>query len=123
MVEFEGWSMPVQYSSIVEEHQATREAVGLFDISHMGEIRVSGSGAEAYLQYATPNDVAKLQPGRIHYSALLTENGTYIDDLLVYRISDTEFLVVVNASNVEADFAHMRGLPQIDVQLDGSRSS
>ena len=118
MVEFAGWEMPVQYAGVIDEHRAVRTAAGLFDVSHMGEIRVSGSGAEAYLQYATPNDVAKLRPGRIHYSALLTDGGTYIDDLLVYRVSETEFLVVVNASNVDADFAHMQSLPKTDVELE-----
>ena len=107
-----------------DRHRAAgaRTAAGLFDVSHMGEIRVSGSGAEAYLQYATPNDVSRLAPGRIHYSALLTDRGTYIDDLLVYRVSDDEFLVVVNASNVDADFEHMQGLPQSDVQLENVSS-
>jgi aminomethyltransferase len=118
MVEFAGWEMPVQYEGVIQEHRVVRTAAGLFDVSHMGEIRVTGTGAEAYLQYATPNDVAKLRPGRIHYSALLTDRGTYIDDLLVYRVGDEEFLVVVNASNVDADFAHMQSLPQSDVQLE-----
>jgi aminomethyltransferase len=118
MVEFAGWEMPVQYAGVIDEHRAVRSAAGLFDVSHMGEIRVSGHGAEAYLQYATPNDVSKLRPGRVHYSALLTDRGTYIDDLLVYRMSDTEFLLVVNASNVDADFAHMKSLPQRDVELE-----
>jgi aminomethyltransferase len=117
MVEFAGWEMPVQYTGVIEEHRAVRTAAGLFDVSHMGEIRVAGSGAEAFLQYATPNDVAKLASGQIHYSALLTEQGTYIDDLLVYRTADEEFLVVVNAANVDSDFAHMQGLPQRDVEL------
>lgn len=118
MVEFAGWEMPVQYSGVMDEHRAVRSAAGLFDVSHMGEIRVSGPGAEAYLQYATPNDVANLTPGRIHYSALLTERGTYIDDLLVYRLGDTEFMAVVNASNVEADFEHMLSLKRDDVEID-----
>ena len=113
-----GWEMPVQYAGVIDEHRAVRTTAGLFDVSHMGEIRVSGSGAEAYLQYATPNDVSKLQPGRIHYSALLTDRGTYIDDLLVYRIGEAEFMVVVNASNVDADFEHMQSLERGDVRLE-----
>ena len=117
MVEFAGWEMPVQYAGVIEEHRAVRTAAGLFDVSHMGEIRVAGRGAEAFLQYATPNDVAKLACGQIHYSALLTEQGTYIDDLLVYRMTDEEFLVVVNAANVDSDFAHIQSLPQSDVEL------
>jgi len=117
MVEFAGWEMPVQYTGVMEEHRAVRTTAGVFDVSHMGEIRVAGSGAEAFLQYATPNDVSKLASGQIQYSALLTEQGTYIDDLLVYRVDDGEFLVVVNGANVGTDFAHMRSLPQIDVEL------
>lgn len=103
LVPFAGWEMPVQYSGVMEEHRAVRSAAGLFDVSHMGEVRVSGAGAEAFLQHLTPNDVAKLAPGRAHYSALLTPEGTYIDDLLVYRLTADEFLLVVNAANVAGD--------------------
>ena len=105
MVDFAGWRMPVQYAGVIEEHRAVRGAAGLFDVSHMGEIRVAGPGAEAALERLTPNSVARLRPGRAHYSALLTERGTYVDDLLVYRLSDEEFLLVVNAANAERDLA------------------
>ncbi|MGH9380790.1 MAG: glycine cleavage system aminomethyltransferase GcvT [Thermoanaerobaculia bacterium] len=108
LVEFAGWSMPVQYGGVLEEHRAVRERAGLFDVSHMGEIRVAGPGAESYLQRLTPNDVQSLVPGRAHYSGLLNERGGYLDDLLVYRMDDEEFLVVVNAANAESDFAWMR---------------
>jgi aminomethyltransferase len=104
LVPFAGWEMPVQYEGVIEEHRAVRTAAGLFDVSHMGELRVVGPDAEAFLQHLTPNDVAKLEEGRAHYSALLTESGTYLDDLLVYRIAAEEFLVVVNAANTESDF-------------------
>lgn len=104
LVDFAGWEMPVQYSGVIEEHRAVRGAAGLFDVSHMGEISVQGSGAEAFLQHLTPNDVSKLEPGRAHYSGLLTEQGTYLDDLLVYRLGEEEFLMVVNAANREKDF-------------------
>jgi aminomethyltransferase len=104
LVEFAGWEMPVQYTGVIEEHRAVRTAAGLFDVSHMGEIRVKGEGAEAFLQRLTPNDVSKLAPGRAHYSGLLTERGTYVDDLLIYRLGADEFLVVVNASNADRDF-------------------
>lgn len=104
-MEFAGWHMPVQYSGVLQEHRAVRSAAGLFDVSHMGEFRVAGEGAEAFLQRMTPNDVAKLKPGRIHYSGLLTDQGTYVDDLLVYRLAEQEFLLVVNAANAEKDFA------------------
>jgi aminomethyltransferase len=108
MVGFAGWEMPVQYVGVIEEHRAVRTAAGLFDVSHMGEIRVRGTGAETFLQGLTPNDVARLPPGRAHYSGLLTERGTYVDDLLVYRLAADDFLVVVNASNAERDLAWVR---------------
>jgi aminomethyltransferase len=103
LVGFAGWEMPERYASIIDEHRAVRSAAGLFDVSHMGEIAVRGAGAEAFLQVLTPNDVSKLRPGRAHYSGLLTEEGTYIDDLLVYRRADESFMLVVNASNAEGD--------------------
>src|SRR5436309_1247857 len=99
MVPFAGWEMPVQYSGVMEEHRAVRTAAGLFDVSHMGEIRVRGAGALGLLQRLTPNDVSKLAPGRAHYSGLLTDRATYVDDLLIYRLGEEDFLVVVNASN------------------------
>ncbi|HSF41492.1 MAG TPA: glycine cleavage system aminomethyltransferase GcvT [Thermoanaerobaculia bacterium] len=107
IVDFAGWEMPVQYAGVIEEHRAVRTAAGLFDVSHMGEVRVRGEGAEAFLQRITPNDVAKLSPGRAHYSGLLTERGTYVDDLLIYRRAADDFLVVVNASNADRDFEWM----------------
>ncbi|HEX3554722.1 MAG TPA: glycine cleavage system aminomethyltransferase GcvT [Thermoanaerobaculia bacterium] len=109
MVDFAGWQMPVQYHGVIDEHRAVRTAAGLFDVSHMGEVRVRGAGAEAFLQRLTPNDVAKLIPGRAHYSGLLTDEGTYVDDVLVYRLAADDFLVVVNASNAERDFAWIAG--------------
>ncbi|MDH3254607.1 MAG: glycine cleavage system aminomethyltransferase GcvT, partial [Acidobacteriota bacterium] len=118
MVEFAGWEMPVQYAGVIEEHRAVRTAAGLFDVSHMGEIRVAGPGAESFVQFATPNDVSKLIPGRAHYSALLTGEGTYIDDVLVYRLDEAEFLLVVNASNRRADLAHLASLPRRDVMIE-----
>src|SRR5947209_3000604 len=105
MVPFAGWEMPVQYTGVMEEHRAVRTAAGLFDVSHMGEVRVRGEGALDLLQRLTPNDVAKLAPGRAHYSGLLTEQATYVDDLLIYRLGEADFLVVVNASNADRDFA------------------
>lgn len=113
LVEFAGWEMPVQYSGVIGEHRAVRSAAGLFDVSHMGEFLVTGPAAEVFLQRLTPNDVSKLTPGRAHYSGLLTSEGTYIDDLLVYRLGDEEFLLVVNAANTAKDFAWVKE------QLDG----
>jgi aminomethyltransferase len=105
LVPFAGWEMPVQYSGVIEEHRAVRTAAGLFDVSHMGEVSVKGPGAERFLDSITPNHVAKLKPGRAHYSGLLTERATYVDDLLIYRLAAEDFLVVVNASNRERDVA------------------
>src|SRR5947209_13923063 len=121
MVPFAGWEMPVQYSGVIEEHRAVRTAAGLFDVSHMGEIRVRGAGAEALLDRLTPNDVGKLAPGRAHYSGLLTERGTYVDDLLIYRLGPEDFLVVANASNARRDFewiaSRARGAEAADAEV------
>src|ERR1700681_2554835 len=109
MVDFAGWEMPVQYQGVIDEHRAVRTGAGLFDVSHMGEVRVRGEGAEAFLQRLTLNDVSKLTPGRAHYRGLLTEKGTYVDDILIYRLAADDFLVVVNASNAERDFQWIAG--------------
>ena len=111
LVEFAGWEMPVQYRGVIDEHRAVRTAAGLFDVSHMGQIRVAGPGAEAFVQNLTPNDVAKLAPGRAHYSALLSLEGTFLDDLLVYKLGPQELILVVNASNAEFDFAWVASQP------------
>jgi aminomethyltransferase len=108
MVPFAGWEMPLQYRGVIPEHHAVRQAAGLFDVSHMGEILVEGPGALAYLQSLTPNDVAQLDAGRAHYSGLLTEDGTYVDDILIYCRGEERYLVVVNAANVAVDFAWMK---------------
>ena len=118
LVEFAGWEMPVQYSGVLQEHRAVRTAAGIFDVSHMGEFRVAGEGSEAFLQAMTPNDVAKLKPGRIQYSGLLTEQGTYVDDLLVYRLAEDEFLLVVNAANSAKDFAWLQDHNDAGVTLE-----
>ncbi len=105
MVGFAGWEMPVQYDGVIEEHLAVRSRVGLFDVSHMGEIEVRGPKALDSLQRLTCNDVSRLAAGRAQYSALTTEKGTIIDDVIVYRRAEDLFLVVVNAANEEKDFA------------------
>ena len=106
MVDFGGWDMPVQYpAGIIAEHEAVRTKAGLFDVSHMGEIRVKGPGALALVEHLTPNAVSKLAIGQVHYTAFLYENGTFVDDLLVYREGEEEFLLVVNAGNSDKDFA------------------
>jgi len=107
MVEFAGFEMPVQYHSIIEEHLAVRNSVGVFDVSHMGEVKVKGEKAFDFVQKITTNNVAKLSPGRVQYSVMCYEHGGIVDDLLVYKISDTEFMLVINASNIEKDFNWM----------------
>lgn len=104
IVEFAGWQMPVQYSGVVAEHVAVRERVGLFDVSHMGEIWVTGPNAEKALEYMTCNKVSSLYDGKAHYSAILNERGGVVDDIIVYRCSQERFLICVNASNADKDF-------------------
>lgn len=105
LIDFGGWDMPVQYSSIVEEHNAVRRAAGLFDISHMGEFFVSGPGALDFLNAALTNDVRNLEPGRGQYTLICNERGGVIDDLYLYCIGLGNYLLIVNASRIEADFA------------------
>ena len=103
MIEFGGWEMPVQYSSIVAEHLAVRSNVGIFDLSHMGEIEVTGSGALPLIQRLITNDASKLSDGCILYSPMCTETGGIVDDLLVYRFNATRYMLVVNATNIDKD--------------------
>ncbi|TVP58643.1 MAG: glycine cleavage system aminomethyltransferase GcvT [Gemmatimonadales bacterium] len=120
MVPFAGWMMPVQYpTGIQAEHRAVRSAAGLFDVSHMGEFHVSGPGAVAFLQRVAVNDAGRLDIGQAQYSALCHHDGTVIDDLLVYRLADTEFLLVVNAANLAGDLAWLQGhTSAFDVSLE-----
>ena len=105
MIPFGGWLMPVQYTSIVDEHQAVRKNAGIFDISHMGQLIVSGRGRGAWLNKMLTNNVEKLEAGQGQYTFLLNEDGGIIDDLIVYRTAPNEFLLVVNASRTDEDFA------------------
>jgi aminomethyltransferase len=109
MVPFAGWSMPVQYGGIVEEHRTVRGAVGLFDLSHMGEVLVSGPEALAFARYAVVSDPGSLEPGQAQYSMVCAEDGGIIDDLIVYR-TDEGYLIVCNASNRDAVVAHLEEL-------------
>src|SRR5476651_1671427 len=108
LVDFGGWHMPVQYSGIIEEHKAVRQAAGVFDISHMGEFFVSGAGALDFLNGLLTNDAAKLSVGQGQYTLMLNEQGGVIDDLILYRLHETEFLLVVNASRIEEDRAWIK---------------
>ena len=105
MIGFSGWDMPVEYSGIAQEHIAVRTRAGLFDVSHMGELEIAGTDALAAVQRITCNDASKLQVGQIQYSALTTPEGTFVDDLLVYRLAPQHFLLVVNAGNIAKDYA------------------
>jgi aminomethyltransferase len=104
MVPFAGWDMPVEYAGIVAEHMAVRTRAGLFDVSHMGRFEVAGRGALELLQSLTPNDVARLQPGQAHYSALLNARAGMIDDLVVHKIADDRYLLCVNAGRRSVDW-------------------
>ena len=108
LIDFAGWEMPVQYSGILDEHRAVRERVGLFDLSHMGEVWVSGPGAAGGLAAALVSDPARLVAGRAQYSMMCAPDGGIIDDLIVYRLADDRFLVVPNAANREAVVAALR---------------
>jgi aminomethyltransferase len=105
LVEFGGWEMPVEYSGITAEHLAVRSRAGLFDVSHMGEIEIAGADALSTVQWLTSNDASRLSVGQAQYSALTTPDGTFVDDLLVYRLADDHYMLVVNAANIMKDFA------------------
>ena len=108
LVDFSGWEMPVEYSGLSKEHLAVRKSAGLFDVSHMGEIEIAGNDALAALQKISTNDAARLEMGDAQYSALLTEHGTVVDDVLVYKLADGHYMLVVNAGNIAKDFAWIR---------------
>jgi aminomethyltransferase len=108
LIEFGGWEMPVQYSSIMDEHQAVRAAAGLFDISHMGEVAVAGSGAEGFLNHTLTNNIARLSPGQGQYTLLCNEQGGVVDDLYAYRLGQQEFLLIINASRIDQDVAWLK---------------
>jgi glycine cleavage system T protein (aminomethyltransferase) len=105
MVPFAGWEMPLEYSGITDEHLAVRTRAGLFDVSHMGQIEIAGKDALAAVQLISSNDAARLEPGQAQYSALTTTAGTFVDDLVVYRLRSDHFLLVVNAGNIAKDYA------------------
>jgi len=118
IVDFAGYQMPVQYSSIIAEHKAVRNSVGVFDVSHMGEIFIRGEKALDFVQHITVNDASKLTPGKVQYSAMCYPDGGIVDDLLVYKISDEEYLLVVNASNKDKDYNWMKENNKFGVKLD-----
>ena len=120
MVDFGGWEMPVQYAGIIQEHQAVRTGVGIFDVSHMGEIEIRGPEALDLVNYVTTNNAAKLQDGQAQYSGLLYETGGFVDDILVHRVSATHFFLCVNASNQDKDYEHIRAHNTFDCEVENA---
>jgi aminomethyltransferase len=118
LVDFAGWEMPVQYRSILDEHRAVRNAAGLFDVSHMGEVAVSGPGAGAFLNRLVTNDVSKLYPGRVLYTPMCYADGGVVDDLLVYRREAESYFLCINAGNIEKDVAWIREQANPDVRIE-----
>jgi aminomethyltransferase len=117
-IDFGGWELPVQFSSIKEEHEAVRTRAGLFDVSHMGEVIVTGPDSLNYLQKMLTNDISKVKNGGAQYNAMCYENGGTVDDLLVYKIEDNHYLLVVNASNIEKDFKWLQDHLEGNVSID-----
>lgn len=117
LVDFGGWELPVQFSSILEEHEAVREKAGLFDVSHMGEVDVKGSDSLKYIQKLITNDASKLVDGKALYSPMCYPDGGTVDDLLVYRYTEDHYLIVINASNIEKDVEWMKQNLEGDVEL------
>jgi aminomethyltransferase len=118
MVDFGGWDMPVQYSGILDEHSTVRNQVGVFDVSHMGEIEIQGPEARQLADHVTTNNVQKLKTGQAHYSGLLYDHGGFVDDILVHKVADDHYFLCVNASNQEKDFEHIRSLNTFDTKVD-----
>lgn len=119
MVEFAGWMMPVQYTSIIEEHKNVRENIGLFDVSHMGEFYVTGKDALSLLNKLVPQDISKLTDSKAVYCQLLNKNGGIIDDLIIYKIKDEKYFIIVNASRIEEDFSWIvKSSIGMDVKID-----
>lgn len=117
MAPFAGYHMPVRYTSDLDEHHAVRKAVGLFDVSHMGQFLISGLGALPLIQWVSSNDAALLTPGKAQYSALLREDATMVDDIIVYMFRENEYLLVVNASNVSKDFEYIYSQNRFGAEL------
>src|SRR5882724_4928632 len=120
MVDFGGWDMPVQYSGILEEHHAVRKNVGLFDVSHMGEIEISGPDAFVLTDSVTTNSVAKLKIGQAQYSGLLYEHGGFVDDILVHKVADDHYFICVNASNQDKDYEHIAAHNRFDATVENA---
>jgi aminomethyltransferase len=118
MVDFGGWDMPVQYSGIIDEHNAVRTAAGLFDVSHMGEIEIRGPQAQQLTDYVTTNSVRNLKIGQAHYSGLLYDHGGFVDDILVHKVADDHYFLCVNASNQDKDFEHIVAQNRFEAEVE-----
>jgi aminomethyltransferase len=118
MVDFTGWDMPIQYTGILDEHRAVRQAVGLFDVSHMGEIEIRGPEALNLVDAVTTNAASKLNIGQAQYSGLLYEHGGFVDDILVHKVDDDHYFICVNASNQEKDFEHIDSLNRFHAKVE-----
>jgi len=122
MIDFGGWDMPVQYASLLEEHHAVRQQVGLFDVSHMGEIEIGGPEALRLVNYVTTNDASRLRTGQAQYSGLLYEHGGFVDDILVHKVAEDAYFLCVNASNQEKDYEHIVSHNQFDATAENAGS-
>lgn len=120
LIDFGGWELPVQYTGVMDEHLACRSAAGLFDVSHMGEVHVEGPDGEAFLNYLVTNNVSRLAVGQAQYTVMCNRDGGIVDDLVIYRRARDRFLVVVNASNTDKDFSHMKAVREGFAQQDFS---
>jgi aminomethyltransferase len=120
MVDFGGWDMPVEYTGVIDEHRAVRQRVGLFDVSHMGEIEVRGPQALNLVQHVTVNDASKLKLGQAQYSALLYEHGGFVDDILVHKVADDHYFLCVNASNQDKDYEHIAANNRFDTTVENA---
>jgi aminomethyltransferase len=120
MVDFGGWDMPVSYSGLIDEHNTVRQRVGLFDVSHMGEIEVRGPEAAKLVDYVSTNAASKLHIGQAQYSGLLYDHGGFVDDILVHKIADDHFFLCVNASNQDKDFEHIAGHNKFDCTVENA---
>lgn len=122
-IDFGGWDLPVQFSSIKEEHHKVRNEAGIFDVSHMGEIRITGSDSIKYLQKMLTNDLEKVKAGQCQYTAMCYENGGTVDDLVLYKFSETEILLIVNAANIQKDYEWLLKHKEGEVSVDNESES
>src|SRR5262245_24861845 len=120
MVDYGGWDMPVEYKGVLDEHRAVRQAAGLFDVSHMGEIEVRGAQALDLVQKVAPNNAAKLNIGQAQYSALLYDHGGFVDDILVHKVADDHYFLCVNAANQDKDFHHIHANKRFQAAVENT---